>query len=101
MSLKILSGPVLLSLAPAVFAAIVYLKVLRILFAIEYETPDLLEDIGVSELKRWYWIRGRIEVRLDRGFRIWIDYCLKVCCFASIEDNFWPDLSSIFNSGIQ
>ena len=43
-----------------------------ILFVIEYATPDLLEDLVVADLKMWYWIGGRIRVRLNVGCRILI-----------------------------
>ena len=34
------------------FFFIVTLEVLKILFVVEYATPDLLEDIGVTEINR-------------------------------------------------
>ena len=40
--------PVLLSLALVVLVAIAPLDILRLLFVVEYETPDMLTDIGVA-----------------------------------------------------
>ena len=59
-----------------VFISIVPLEVLTIFFVIEYATPDLLVDLGVTELNRWcdgsfgYVIRFKLHV----GCRIWFDY---------------------------
>ena len=58
---------VILILTPVVLVAILPLDILRLLFVVEYATPDLLTDLGVAELKMGYLIVGRIGVRLSSG----------------------------------
>ena len=61
---------------PAVFISIVPLEVLRIFFVIEYATPDLLVDLGVTE-HNWLCngsFGDLIGVILHVGCRIWFDY---------------------------
>ena len=36
-----------------VLISVVSLEVLRIFFVIEYVTPDILVDLGLTELNRW------------------------------------------------
>ena len=44
-----------------------------ILFVIEYTTPDLFMDLGVANIRMWYWIGGRTIVRINGGCKIWIE----------------------------
>ena len=57
------------------FFAIIPLEVLMILFVIEYATPDLLKDLGVTEINWWCdaSFGNEIKVRLHVGFSIWFD----------------------------
>ena len=68
-------NPVLLGLAPVVFVSIVPLEVLMIFYVVEYATPYLLADLGVTELSRWCdgSFGDGIGVRLHVGCRIWFD----------------------------